>query len=369
MRYHALLVLWMYFYFAANAFCPTQRGRIISAPTQSRQQFRRQQASIYSIYGKGADIWPPTNESPVQLADSFPNGKIPDHVARRLLEDQKFASDSELPVVEWRRRLIPRALIDRILRRAASAEERRQRQASSTLPLFESNRSAGDRMVAVVALGLVPLIQPIDVLVLALISAYIFVLRLWAQSLRRDGVTPRLPALPPQGHVPAIIDNPLGYDLVHSLVYARWLRLGVGIGLIAPLLWVLFAQASTAGTPSAAARPLFWLCCQALTEAGTRRFLTPLPIRIIVPVVYNVLRLGYLWKWAVVASSGGGRVVSFLVVLNLVYTTVNLFGFLLPVAVPRYLRAHVLGVEVEQVTMRPGMEDSGLGFSLAAYLE
>jgi hypothetical protein len=44
-------------------------------------------------------------------------------------------------------------------------------------------------------------------------------------------------------------------------------------------------------------------------------------------------------------------------VLNLAYWGVNLFGFLLPVAALRYMRAHFLCVEVEQVTTRTGMEE------------
>ena len=45
-------------------------------------------------------------------------------------------------------------------------------------------------------------------------------------------------------------------------------------------------------------------------------------------------------------------------VVNLVYWGLNLFGFLIPVATMRYMRAHFFAVEAEQVTTRPGMGDS-----------
>jgi hypothetical protein len=43
-------------------------------------------------------------------------------------------------------------------------------------------------------------------------------------------------------------------------------------------------------------------------------------------------------------------------VANLVYWTINLFGFLLPIAVIRYMRAHFLAVEASQVTVHAGLD-------------
>ena len=38
-------------------------------------------------YGRGSEIWPPTNEEPVALADSFPGGAIPAFAADLLAGD------------------------------------------------------------------------------------------------------------------------------------------------------------------------------------------------------------------------------------------------------------------------------------------
>lgn len=50
----------------------------------------------------------------------------------------------------------------------------------------------------------------------------------------------------------------------------------------------------------------------------------------------------------------------FLASTNMIYWTLNLFGFLLPVATLRYLRAHFFCIEAEEVVVRPGSED-GVG--------
>lgn len=83
----------------------------------------------------------------------------------------------------------------------------------------------------------------------------------------------------------------------------------------------------------------------------------PLPMRILVPIAYNTVRLAPLWSWALATIPLGyiGRTVA---MTNLIYWALNLFGFLLPVACIRYMRAHFFSVEAEQVTIRPGMESS-----------
>jgi hypothetical protein len=84
---------------------------------------------------------------------------------------------------------------------------------------------------------------------------------------------------------------------------------------------------------------------------------TPLPIRVLIPVAYNTVRLGYLWSWAVQSLILGslGRAIA---IANLVYWLLNLFGFLIPIATVKYMRAHFFAVEAEQVTTRSSMEDS-----------
>ena len=89
---------------------------------------------------------------------------------------------------------------------------------------------------------------------------------------------------------------------------------------------------------------------------------TPLPIRILIPVAYNTVRIGYLWQWAFLPYKLGG-IGRAIAIANFTYWMTNLFGFLIPVAAVRYMRAHFFAVEAEEVTTRTSMEDSaGLMF-------
>lgn len=86
----------------------------------------------------------------------------------------------------------------------------------------------------------------------------------------------------------------------------------------------------------------------------------PLPIRILIPVAYNILRLASLHDWVFYPSVGElvlSTPLRALGVVNLVYWYINL-GLFLPVAVVRYLRAHFYCVEASEVTVRKGSESS-----------
>ena len=74
------------------------------------------------------------------------------------------------------------------------------------------------------------------------------------------------------------------------------------------------------------------------------------------PVAFNTARLAPLWMWATSPLlSLPGRILAF---ANLLYWSANLFAFLIPIASMRYMRAYFLCVEAEQVTTRPGFENS-----------
>merc|ERR1712087_1087244 len=80
--------------------------------------------------------------------------------------------------------------------------------------------------------------------------------------------------------------------------------------------------------------PLFLLCLQALTEALARTALLPLPIRILIPVSYNTLRLSSLRHWAFpYAPSTIPKPLRVLGIANFLYWQANLFLFLIPVGV------------------------------------
>ena len=90
-----------------------------------------------------------------------------------------------------------------------------------------------------------------------------------------------------------------------------------------------------------------------------KRRKVPLPFRVLVPVVYNAIRIFLIWDWLMLPVKIGYLSRS-LASINMIYWTLNLFGFLLPVATLRYLRAHFFCVEAEEVVMREGYED-GVG--------
>ena len=354
---------------------------------------RRRAHPLYSAtYGRGAEIWPPSNEDPIQLADSFPNGKVPysamldfENADMAVVHDrvEEAIQHEEQPKKISKRKFMSTA-IRRILRRAAAREE----LDSEDVP------SAMDRTPSVIAVALFlrGLIRPLDVLFVSLMTGYFIILWYAARSPRDNSDIPMLPALPPQGHVPTMVSNPMGLSFTYSKSYDLWLKMGVVTGLLGPLVLLgryLFVQKGDLAR--VCARPIFLLCCQAVTEAISRRFMVrerrcyaspvwmdklkltsvtffgfvfafvplqvPLPIRILIPVVYNAVRLCYLWSW-VTFPTHLGYIGRGLAIANAVYWTINLFAFLLPIATIRYMRAHFFAVEAEVVVTRAGLEET-----------
>jgi hypothetical protein len=239
-------------------------------------------------YGKNAEIWPETNEDPVTLSDSFPNGDIP-YSAILMIEQQDMDSyhetveDSIAPDETTtfsttkgaeegqpqRRRGVKRQFVSRsirrILRRAAAKEELDSEPESTGL----------DKTPILIALALLVrgLVRPLDVALVAFLTGYGVILGQVARSPRETSGVPMLPATPPQGHVPAMVSNPLGMGIMYSKVYDLWLKLGVLIGLVGPVAllshYVLFADKLAAAR--ICAPPIFLLCCQAITEAISRK--------------------------------------------------------------------------------------------------
>lgn len=198
-----------------------------------------------------------------------------------------------------------------------------------------------------------------------------------------------MPSLPFKGHVPILVANPLG-ALSYSRLYRVWLRLGALLSLLLPMMALLSMglgnvyrrgldgmltfNVRDAFNSAALSEPIFevvkkllgghifLVCCQALTEALARAALLPLPIRVLIPVKYNILRLASLHDWAFYPTLLAGELVlstplRVLGVANLLYWYTNLLLFL-PVAVLRYLRAHFYCVEAVEVTVRKGSECS-----------
>ena len=231
--------------------------------------------SLPSSYGRGADIWPESNNDAVKLSDSFPNGIVPNSAAAAVAiqrRDKELKNDSGSSTTTKSPQR-PRNYIQRILRRAASKEG------------LDNENEIGSVGKIPIAIALVLLIRgmvrPMDVALVASLTAYFTILNMTAQSTRDEGA-PILPAVPSQGHVPSILSNPMGMQFKRSSTYRRWLILGALIGLFGPLAWLLVFTAGTTGMGLEAARvvarPLFLMCCQVTTEAISKRNLVRIRI-------------------------------------------------------------------------------------------
>lgn len=304
--------------------------RYISSPHQPQHPLHhphQQSSSAADSYGRGAEIWPPGSEAAIRLEDSFPGGVVP-HL-------------HSPPKSEYSNGIASTAV------------------SSTAVKLFPWITALG-----VAASGC---LRPLDLLLVSFVTGYLILLMRLAQMTRNNnGGVPVMPALPPQGHVPRAVAHPLGYAVSHSPATEAWLRVGTMLGLVGPaLLLLLLWKQSTTTSPvvvAATARPLFFLACQILTERAIsqQHRVTPLPIRILVPVAYNVLRLGYQWQWAMVScvTAAASPLLQLMAVSNLLYSVGNLFGFLLPIAVMRYMRAYFFAVEASQVVTRSGLENT-----------
>lgn len=245
-------------------------------------------------YGRGADIWPECNEDPVQLNDSFPNGQIP-YSAILGMDPQDMAAvhtsiqesiNNDVPLEESegmampgsktrkRRRIAPRFLVSktvrRLLRRAAAKEELDIEQAT-----LNETPGIWNRILSVVPVLLLVqgLVMPMDVMAVACFTTYFVILQMVARSPREGGLAPIMPAVPPQGHVPTMVSHPMGIGTLYSTPYERWLQLGIVVGLVAPLIQVVHYvfRVKDVAAAQLCAGPIFLLCCQALSEAYSRR--------------------------------------------------------------------------------------------------
>ena len=299
--------------------------------SQNRQRHRHDH-QIRFAYGRGAEIWPPTNDDAVRLADSFPNNQLPPQVEAMLRQANEIEAVSSPSPASWKRPL------SMILRRAA-ARAQSETVADGTSSASSKSSVSLDKTPVVLALCLTVFIKPLDALLAMFISGYLTLLyQISRQPRSMDNDIPTLPALPPQGHVPYLLNNPLGFSLAYSTWYDRWLRAGVVLGLVAPLAVTLqYTLTNQVAAASLVARPLFFLCLQAVLEASLagKVVMAPLPLRILASVMVNTVRLGYLWQWSTTTIVSLGAPGRLLAVANMMYWTANLFGFLIPVGVMR----------------------------------
>ena len=394
MIYYALLLLLLAGSCLLSGAFPSVPAKV--AYVRNHRQNLLTPSTSMSAYGKGSEIWPECNEEPIKLTSSFPGGKLPSAVMDLLDSGDWNTSAASAAAVSasittstqnnqqvkttGRKRRAVRKTLSHILKSAAEASTRR---ASTTAPAI-------DRTPAVLAILLVVtkcVNMKFFAIVLA-ISTYFVGLASWCAAPKSSGSIVvanlsdvhstsdtqsydyvNMPSLPEKGHVPNLVANPLGLSLTTSRMYRAWLRVGATLGLLLPTLVLTISivgnkyaigLASLIENAKHVRRivgdPLFLLCFQAMTEAVARAALLPLPMRILVPVVYNTVRLHPLHAWAF--SSIIPQSLRILGIGNLLYWYANLLFFLIPVGVVRYLRAHFFCVEAIEVTVRKGGDAS-----------
>ncbi|WCJ36673.1 hypothetical protein M5689_017858 [Euphorbia peplus] len=122
-----------------------------------------------------------------------------------------------------------------------------------------------------------------------------------------------------------------------------YVSVGALVGLFLPLIYIL--QGIFSGNKEgvrAAAPHLFLLSCQVYLEGVVFSDKFAIPIHVFVPVFYNSKRIFSIVEWLVSEFSdvkeGSGRRVQIgrgLALANMAFWGYNLFGFLLPVYLPR----------------------------------
>jgi predicted RNA-binding protein YlqC (UPF0109 family) len=340
-------------------------------------------------YTKGAEIFPATNEERFKLTDSFPNGELPpsvqqviDNQEQKIAEEEEASnsdtgidndsddvsteissssssssssslssSSTETPKIIPKRTRVRKA-IQTILRSAAESETE-----TGKTPLINSNPINKRPPLTAIFLMTLGLIKPNHFLSVVFISGYLIALALLASSPKSvDNMNPIVWSVPPQGHVPSLLSNPLGM-IGNNQSYFTWLRIGEVFGYITPFLYLFkTVLAGHKHLSETIASNVFLISCQIMTEEMSRKVLTPLPIRVLIPLLYNALRMGPLYEWMMCWSTMNsfGRLLS---LANFVYWGMNLFLFLIPIATMKYMRSYFFCVEAEEVVVRDGDED------------
>jgi hypothetical protein len=215
-----------------------QRHHVLSA--------RRKLASTpLKAYGKGSEIWPECNEESVSLTSSFPGGVIPDAV-KNLLDStqvplQTTAGDAHtLTIIEpsstsvqprtGKRRAIKRTL-KHLLHSAAKSSSRRA-SSSDGVVISKSPLLLAVLLVALQCVHMKHILSAIGA------SLYLVGMACWSAAPKvaaESGEDVYMASLPPKGHVPSLIANPLG-PIASSKLYRIWLRSGALLSLLLPIL-------------------------------------------------------------------------------------------------------------------------------------
>ncbi|KAI3731322.1 hypothetical protein L1987_62510 [Smallanthus sonchifolius] len=133
-------------------------------------------------------------------------------------------------------------------------------------------------------------------------------------------------------------DPPIFSD--HQLLLTVYVSIGALIGLILPVAYIVHGVLEGDKEGIKAAVPhVFLLACQVLMEAVSFSGGFSLPVRVFVPVVYNAMRMYAILDW-VKSEMMKGSVGRGIAMGNMVFWGFNLFGFLLPVYLPKAFKKY-----------------------------
>ena len=219
-------------------------------------EYPRNRSKIRMIekYGKGAEIFPLTNQYPIQLTDSFPDGILPYPIEENNKSNPLHQNNQK------RKNLFDDSPLGWII---------------------SSNTKYGDGILLTFAILVVVagFVRPMDLFTVACISGYVVILSILASSPKLENgdksrnYSSNLPALPPQGHIPSMFTHPLGYVFTYSDSYRLWLKVGATLGFVVPGIVIVYYSIIQGEWTLAAtvARPFFLICCQSIHENILRR--------------------------------------------------------------------------------------------------
>ena len=274
----------------------TLSSRITSLHSTKRSiNYRLTHLQVLPSYGKGAEIWPETNEEPIRLEDTFPMAEVPqildfmNNESNDILSSEVDTLDESDEKKPGRKRKIVKRAISNVLSGAARLEADKAQDSfydknsvTSSFPISGIDKSPLLIAISLVSLGLISFSELFTTIGL---SSYLFLLNWWNTAMAApsmsnldsttdsDSVRVVVPSLPPQGHVPSLVSNPLGHIFTNSPSYRIWLKTGAIGGVFLPLIamfWYLM-KAKDNVAAGLVARPIFLICCQAISEGVCRK--------------------------------------------------------------------------------------------------
>lgn len=189
--------------------------------------------SMSASYGKGAEIWPETNLEPIRLGDSFPTRQVP-------------------------------GMLDAMVEISKN---------KSTTPIDIQFSSFDKLSIGLVcSLLTLRLVSFGEIFFSVSFSTYLILLtRINVAMAKNKSVV--VPSLPPLGHIPSLVANPLGQGFTNSPTYRLWLRMGVVGSVFLPLISLLWCLVGSRDSVAASfvAKPLYLICFQSVSEVIAKK--------------------------------------------------------------------------------------------------